>query len=401
MRNAVRGLWIAASVFALANAAHADDAFCDKQGVTFAKYVAPTTNKSVGMAAVTFKLGEKPCYFFSGEIAKGSGNAPDQHTVFELASVTKVFTTAILAENALLGLKDSVNLYLPPGYSLTANEQGVTFQQLATFTGGFWWDDPPDFANGEQFSQDDFVADVNSLYPTDAPPLYGPIPGETNLPTINFYSNGSIGFLGQVLMNLDSTKHRPYAFDAAGFSDWISDYVTGPLDMTNTKVHPGGSLATGYKIKNGKPKEVPPFPWEPWGAAGALRSDTADMLKFLKANICAYHASDPDCAGISADIETALLIAQLPNDYYPQGALPDPTIYLNDLCPSSTVQAWAWRIFTPPNGGNPIISKDGGHPGFSTWIGFSPDKKYGLVILLNTHGLNMINAGQNMIQHTN
>jgi CubicO group peptidase (beta-lactamase class C family) len=400
MQNAMKGLLIAAWVFGLTVGARADDAFCDKQAVTFANQVSPTTNKSVGMAAVSFKLGEKPCYFFSGEIAKGSGIAPDAKTIFELASVTKVFTTTILAEHTMHGLPDSVNLFLPPGYSLTANEEGVTFQQLATFTGGFWWDYPPDFTKGEKFSQDDFVADVNSLDPTDAPPLFGPIPGETNLPTINFYSNGSIGFLGQILMNLDSTKHRPYPFDATGFSDWISDYVTGPLDMPNTKVHPGGSLATGYKIKNGKKEEEPPFPWQPWGAAGALRSDINDMLKFLKANICAYQTLDSECGGISPDIEAALTTAQLPNDYTPKGVLPDPTIYLNALCPSPTEQAWAWRYFTPPNGGHPIISKDGGHPGFSTWIGFSPDKKYGLVILLNTGGLNLINAGENMIRNT-
>ena len=173
--------------------------------------------------------------------------------------------------------------------------------------------------------------------------------------------------------------------------------------MNHTAVHPGGVWATGYKLKGKKFLPQDPFPWEPWGAAGALRSNTADMLKFLQANICAHHLFDPACTGFSEDILLALGIAHRPNDYTPSGTLPDPTIYIGG-CGSQVEQAWAWQYLAPPvlnpNNVTPIISKDGGHAGFSAWIGFNPDKSYGLVILLNTGGIGIINAGQNMIQHT-
>jgi CubicO group peptidase (beta-lactamase class C family) len=336
--------------------------------------------------------------------------------VFELASVTKVFTTSILGKHSWVDL--NVNLPvspLPPGYDLTPKEQGVTFQQLATFTGGFWWDDPPDYTKGQDFSQDDFVAVVNALDPTNpvGTGFAGPIAGEQSLPTYDYYSNGSTGFLGQILMQMDSKKGRQYPFDANGFSNWIADNLTGPLNMPNTRVHPGGTIATGYKVcskcATGYKQETP-FPWVPWGAAGALRSTAADMVTFLKANICARHIldgaiiSNPPCSDFPADVLLGMASATDANTYDPPGTLADATIYVGG-CGSQTHQAWAWAILEPPvlNPGNakPIIYKNGGHPGFSTFIGFNPDKLYGVVILLNTGNIGLINAGLNMIQHTN
>jgi beta-lactamase class C len=360
--------------------------------------------QAVGAMVVMLKLGEKPCFYSSGEIVLETGKAPDADTVFELASVTKVFTTAILGVRSSQGLKvhDQVEPYLPPGYALTPSEHKVTFQQLATFTGGFSWSDPPDFTKGHAFSQAEFVDDVNSIVPDPD----DPIPGVTNLPTNVNYSNGSVGFLGQILMQMDSTRSRPYDFDASGFSDWISDNVTEPLDMGHTRVHPNGTVAIGYKPK-GSTYIVPvdsPFPWVPWGAAGALRSTTADMAKFFKANICAHNTTDPACTGYSVDLLDGLSVSHQPNKYSPSGTLVDPTIYIGG-CESRSEQAWAWVYVAPPSpnpsGVTPIIWKNGGHPGFSTFIGFSPDKKLGLVILTNTGGIALINPGKNVIQHSN
>jgi len=302
-----------------------------------------------------------------------------------------------------------VLLDLPDGYDLRKAEQGVTFQQLATFTGGFFWSDPPGFVKGVS-TQQDFVDAVNALDPTDAPNGLGPIPGEKDLPTFQFYSNSSVGFLGQILMNMDSkTTHQPYSFDANGFSSWISDNLTGPLNMPNTKVHPGGTLATGYKLipgKKGSPDKYQPekpYPWVPWGAAGALRSTANDMATFLKANICAHYILERACADLPQDILIGLATAHNPNDYQPAGKLTDPIIQLG-ACGSQKEQAWAWIYLAPPevNPSNvtPIIFKGGDHPGFAAFIGISPGKKYGVVILTNTHPLHIDPAGLNMIQHT-
>jgi CubicO group peptidase (beta-lactamase class C family) len=368
------------------------------------------------MMVVTLKLGEQPCFFSRGEIELGSGIAPDANTIFELASITKVFTTAILGLRAWQGLDvwSPVETHLPSGYKLGPKEKNVTFQQLATFTGGFWWDDPHDFDKGTSYTQKDFEEAVGDLI---EPQHENPIQGQehAHLPTYNFYSNGSTGFLGQILMNMDSSKGPclilggcpSYPFDANGFSNWISANLTGPLNMKNTAVEPGGQRATGYSYTL-LPGDVyiyepqPAFLWQPWGAAGALRSNATDMLNFLKANICAHHFNDPNCTGLPQNILDALALAHLPNVYSPAGTLPDPTIYVGKG--SSVEQAWAWqhRPAPVPNPNNltGITSKDGGHPGFSTWIGFSPQKAYGLVILMNTGGGGLIHLGEAIIDNT-
>ena len=417
-----RALLITSAALAWASVAHTAAAatgpvtpFCTTQKALVDQYVGPmvrppsansaatTDPKTVGAVVVTLKLGDAPCTFAFGETAIGSGIAPDGQTIFELASVTKTFTTAILALRAAAGLVNvhlPVTLLLPPEYELSPRMQRVSLQQLATFSGGFPWSDPAGFTRS--WPQRRFVQEVNALEPTD------PIPGEADLPTVNYYSNGSIGFLGQILMNVDRMVGLgDYQPRQRGFTVWMEDNLTGPLAMPSTKVNPQGAWATGYAIANGQYHATLPFLWVPWGAAGALRSNAADMTNFLRANICAHHATDPACAGLPPDLLAALPLAHAPNDYIPHGTLADPTLYTVDTQtgkPSENVQAWAW-VYVPPPDPNPdnasaIVWKDGGHPGFSTWIGFNPGKAYGIVLLYNTGGVSPKDAGLEIIRQT-
>lgn len=390
-------------------------AFCAAQKSLVDQYVGPMvrppssgtaasgTPQTVGAVVVTLKLGEAPCAFAFGETAIGSGTAPDEQTIFELASVTKTFTTSVLALRAAAGLVNvhlPVTLLLPPEYELAPRMQRVSLQQLATFSGGFPWSDPPGFTRA--WPQYRFVQDVNTLEPVH------PIPGEADLPTVNYYSNGSIGLLGQTLMYVDSMLGvGNYPPLPTGFTRWIQDHVAGPLAMPSTRVVPPGPWATGYAIANGHYHATLPFLWVPWGPAGALRSNAADMRNFLRANICAHHATDPACAGLPPDLLAALPLAHAPNDYVPHGTLADPTLYTVDTetgKPSPNVQAWAWVYVPPPepnpNNASAIIWKDGGHPGFSTWIGFNPGKAYGIVLLYNTGGVSPKEAGLEIIRQT-
>jgi CubicO group peptidase (beta-lactamase class C family) len=415
-----KGLLITAAAAAVAGtvavqgaAQAADTAFCASQRTLVDQYVGPLvkpvsgpgtpgTPQAIGAMVVTLRLGEAPCFFHFGEIALGSGIAPAAQTIFELASVTKTFTTAILAMRAKDGVVDvnaPVAPHLPPGFQLDPRMQGVTFQQLATFTGGFPWSDPPGFRN--EYTQEQFIAEVNALVPRN------PIAGETNLPTLNYYSNGSLGLLGQALINMESEFGKYLVLSPAGYSYWVARHLTGPLQMIDTEVKPGGVWATGYAIEGDRWVVAPPFPFVPWAPAGALRSNAADMKNYLAANLCAYHAADPACAGLPRNILSALPMAHAPNDYTPSGTLKDPTIYTIDTkngVPGENVQGYAW-VYAPPPDPNPtnataLIWKDGGHPGFSSWIGFNPAKAYGIVILNNTGGVSPQDAGIKVIKET-
>ena len=160
-------------------------------------------------------------------------------------------------------------------------------------------------------------------------------------------------------------------------------------------------MGPGLREDNDGSYESPgTFPWCR-GAAGVLRSN-ATHAEVLEANICATHRGNAACSGVPLDILDALPVAHGPNTYIPVGMLSDPMIYIGKE--GGAEQGWAWRYLPPPdpnpNNVTPIISKDGGHPGFSTYIGFNPNKKYGLVILMNTGHVLAKKAGLEIIQRT-
>ena len=68
------------------------------------------------------------------------------------------------------------------------------------------------------------------------------------------------------------------------YSYWVARHLTGPLQMIDTEVKPGGISATGYEIEGGS-GVAPPFPVVGWAPAGALRSNAADMKNYLAANL--------------------------------------------------------------------------------------------------------------------
>src|ERR1700677_4886845 len=75
-----------------------------------------------------------------GEIAVGTGVAPDRDTVFRIASMTKSFTAAavlLLRDEGLLALDDPAETYVPE-----LRSSGISLRHLLTMTAGFPTDDP-------------------------------------------------------------------------------------------------------------------------------------------------------------------------------------------------------------------------------------------------------------------
>ncbi len=85
----------------------------------------------------------------SGALEKGDPRALNGETVFEIGSVTKVFTSLLLSDMVQRGqvaLTDPVSKYLPAGVRLPErNGRQITLQDLATHTSGL------SFAVTEQF----------------------------------------------------------------------------------------------------------------------------------------------------------------------------------------------------------------------------------------------------------
>ncbi len=110
-----------------------------------------------------------------GETAKGSGRPPDEHTLFEISSISKTFVASILAELAVrTGLEptDPVSYYLPRGVQLAAIDgRQITLEDLAVHTAGLPhmpedYEAPGAINPYSGYTIDDLWTSVNAFSPT-------------------------------------------------------------------------------------------------------------------------------------------------------------------------------------------------------------------------------------------
>jgi len=208
-----------------------------------------------------------------GETSKGSGRAPDEHTIFEISSISKTFVATILADLTIrteLELEDPVNYYLPQGVELASFEGSpVTLEDLAVHTAGLPYV-PGDYeaADGVNpfagYTRDDLWKSVNAFSPTRAS-------GE-----VHDYSAFGYGILTNVL-----SLHAGHSF-----GELLRIHITDPLGMEDTVLKPSFDqrrwLATGYDPDGNV------APYMDWGAlqgAGSMFSTLADLLIYIKANM--------------------------------------------------------------------------------------------------------------------
>ena len=154
----------------------------------------------------------------------------DEHTQFQIGSITKVFTATILAQMAganELNLNDSIQQYLPEGVVAPAYQsRPITLLSLATHMSGLPGD-PPDFKSVR--SPEDYSVKMldDALSATKL----------THAPGRQWeYSNFGFAVLGQILAN----KAR------LSYDDLVKQRILDPLEMKDTVVT--GSAATRRNI---------------------------------------------------------------------------------------------------------------------------------------------------------
>ena len=223
-------------------------------------------------------------------------------TVYRIGSVTKVFTSTLLAvlrDQGTVRLDDAVATYLPEGVRLPSDPRGarpMTLRHLATHTSGL----PRLPVNLKPRGDDPYGG-----YTVDA--LYDGL-GRTRLdfPTGSdySYSNLGVGLLGHVLER------------AAGksYEELLKQYLLEPLGMDDTHITLGpdqrARLATGYQEK------VPTRRAADWdlgclAAAGALASTVPDLARFLALQLRAGHADVvPVAGGTLTELHTAQQLAR-------------------------------------------------------------------------------------------
>ena len=272
-----------------------------------------------------------------GDAAPGRPATAD--SIFELASVTKVFTTTSLAlelrANAMQ-LADPVTRYLPELATPDGNSIGqVTLQHLATHTSGLPRTPGGKMADGEWTPEKllEWTAHWKSAEP----------PGRKAL-----YSNIGLGLVG---MAIAAREKSPL------IEVWQRQFLH-LLDMDHTffevPAQDQANLVQGYGPA-GRP--VPTSPVGGWPAGGRLKSSARDMAAFLVANM----GERPDRPRVQA----AMRLAQAP---------------LFEVSKTMTY-GLCWQLQQMHD--EALVDKNGGLVGTSTYIGFLPQRHVGVVVLVN------------------
>lgn len=278
---------------------------------------------------------------------------------FEIGSITKTFTAAVLADMISRGevaLDDPVNRYLPPGGHLPSwSGREVTLADLATHTSGISdvRGQPPGAPRTLEDLEDFTTDDLHALLP-DVELQREPGTGFE-------YSNVGVGLLAYVLAR------------AAGLpiAELFDTRILTPLGMTQTSFagdRDAERLVQGFR---GDEPEAHVVATDALAGAGALRSTMRDMLLYLDANV----------GPATSDLERAMRTAHEPRRTIGDG-------------PAQV--GLTWRTMTV--NGRELVVHNGDTDGFSARLAFDPERAVGIVILTNQNEY-ASNLGTDLLVH--
>jgi len=270
-----------------------------------------------------------------------------ERSVFEIGSITKVFTGILLADMVQRGevtLNDPVSKYLPTDVTMPSrNGREITLLDLSTHRSAL----PRLPSNMAPRDASNPYADytVDQLYAfLSSHELRRDIGSQYE------YSNLAVGLLGHVLARVAGMSYE----------DLVRSRILTPLGMTMSGITLTPEMQDWMVAGHNQEGAVVPL-WDlpTLAAAGALRSNMLDMFRFLAANI-----GPP-----AGDAEQAMRASHIPHTE----AGPQMQVGLN------------WHIQSV--GEKRIVWHNGGTGGFRTFIGFDPDERVGVVVLTNSaHG---------------
>jgi len=284
-----------------------------------------------------------------GNLANGDPRTLDGDTIFEIGSITKVFTSLVLADmvnRKEVTLDDPAAKYLPE--NVTMPERGgksITLLDLSTHSSGLPClpsnmkpKDP--FNPYADYTVDDLYQFLSSYtLPRD--------------PGSEFeYSNLGGGLLGHLLAYRAGTDYESL----------IGTRITQPLSMPDTGITLSSSMkqrmATGH---NGMLAPAANWDLPTLAGAGALRSSANDMLTFLEAFL--GYKESPLAPAMKAMLEVRRPAGQ-------------------------TKIGLGWLIYSTD--GREIAWHNGGTGGFHSFVGYDPKARVGVVVLSNAGGVDDI-----------
>lgn len=309
----------------------------------------PYINSGKNTGIIIGIIDNEQTYLYSyGSITKDTLIRPNENTLFEIGSITKVFTAILLvdlAKDNLIQLNDSLQKFLPDSIRLNKFQNTViTLKQLANHTSGL----PRLPSNLDMRNKRNPFAsytwnDMYSFLKTFIPP--------TAAGSKYYYSNSGMALLGNILAQQAEMNYE----------ELVSKKICSPLAMNNTTITLNENqkrvLAQGY---NEKRKPVTTWQMPVFEGSGALKSNMKDMIQFLSANI-----------GILKN---------------------NPLEVAMDSCQKVSISTvdlqleigLGWQISPLGVNGETLVWHNGQTGGYSSYIGFCRQSKTGVIVLSNS-----------------
>ncbi|MCU7551387.1 beta-lactamase family protein [Chitinophagaceae bacterium LB-8] len=284
--------------------------------------------------------------FAEGKLSDRNPTLPDGNTIYEIGSITKVFTSLLLADMSLkqqLNLNDPISKFLPKTVKTPIrNGKEISLLSLSTHRSGM-----PRFPyNVDPKNLDNPYADytVSQLYEYTS--NFKP---DFDIDSKWRYSNIGYGLLGNILATVAQKN----------FETLVKQEICKPLNMNSTVISLTAKLKSNIALGHtefGEPTVFTDLP--ALEGAGALRSNVNDLLTFAEANL-----------GL---VKTDLL----------------PAMELTHILQAKkdgndTYTTMGWTLSN--DDGKYHLFKDGGTAGYRTFLGIDKKNKIGVIVLSNSN----------------
>ncbi|MCO6512078.1 MAG: serine hydrolase [Aridibacter famidurans] len=307
------------------------------------------TEEPVGSAISAVVVDKDGATFYNvGTLSKEPNAKPaDKDTVYEIGSITKVFTGILLAEAIKRGevkLDDPLSKFLPSSIApLKYGEREITLKDLTTH-GSALPSLPDDFKPKDpQNPYADYT--VEQLYA-----FLGRYKLTREIGSQFEYSNLAVGLLGHILAKQAKMDYE----------ELVKKRILEPLGMKDTAITFTPSMKEHLAIgHDSSGKATSNWDLPTFAGAGALRSTAKDMAKFLAANLGLTKTSISDSLAKAQELLRT---------------------YERENAPTFRV-GYNW-ITTKP-GDIDIQWHNGGTGGYRTFAGLDHGKKRGVFVATN------------------
>jgi len=221
---------------------------------------------------VGFIDGEKVDFFSYGKTSLENGTLVNENSVYEIGSISKVFTTILLADEVLKGtmsLDDPISKYLPADIKVPErNGVVITLKDIATHTSGL----PRMPDNFTPADPDNPFKDytVKQIYDFLFSYELTRDIGESYE-----YSNYGMGLLGHIL-ELQTGK---------SYEDLVVEKISNTYEMKDTRITFSDNMLAHLAKGHAFDEEAKNWDIISLAGAGGIRSTASDMVKFISANI--------------------------------------------------------------------------------------------------------------------